>query len=108
MSLDDFPPPPIDPAEALRNALAAFKEEPLDEGRNFAAAAAWALVSLAASNLVPTPDEILAAVDQVVSIEHRDAVERLAGVEEVIDLANQRRRDPAFVAALQIIRAPLA
>lgn len=72
-----------------------------------ASAQAWAMVSLAASNLVPEPEEVAAAVEAQMEGQARLAVERIQEVEGILDhAAREMKRHPAIHAALEVIRRP--
>ena len=61
---------------------------------------AWSFVSLAASNLVPLPEDVLAEAETM-------AVDRLTEVEGILDhAARETRRHPAIVQSLEVIRRP--
>lgn len=70
-----------------------------------AASQAWSFVSLAASNLVPPPEEVAMIVAAEMEGEARQAVERLAEVEGILDQAKRSGpRHPGILQALDVIR----
>jgi hypothetical protein len=108
---------PITPEAALDQAtqwaeFAAAADAEMSPATRASIAQAWAMVSLAASNLVPDPNQVYADaradLEAEVHVGTAEAITKLVTVEGILDRASRAdtRRHPAIVAALQAIRTP--
>lgn len=100
---------PVSAALALDEAVDWLRAEPVDrddQARNAAMGQAWALVSLAASALVPEPAEIAEQVMADLDEETTQIRERLAEVRSILTSGSRSGpRHPAIHRALEVLSA---